>query len=252
MTINVFVEKWCHTEYDPSQEDFYVANARYVVNRGWLKGTFVNIAISIIASLIFSSITHSAAALGYAVGAAAIAYILYGLNNYWFDNIVRGVSAYVFTLAFLVWTWFRIPGVLQIIFSVIGILIFVLSSFYILKRTFKERAAFKKLSDEKEDYFNQKDADEFNQWKNEFYSQFDWYKSNESSTDDNYDNEYVSPPDPLVQKAIELFDGYLTSYETLKKRYRQLALKYHPDVGGDEELFKRIVAFYEDHKNMFN
>ena len=38
----------------------------------------------------------------------------------------------------------------------------------------------------------------------------------------------------------------------MRTRYRQLALKYHPSVGGDEELFKRIVAFYEDHKNMFD
>ena len=253
MNVNVYVEKWCHTEYDPTQEDFYVANARYVVNRGWLKGTLINIAISIVASLIFFAITHSAFAFGYIVGAVTIAFILYGLNNYWFDDIFRGVLAYVFTLGFLIWTWFRIPDVLRIILSVIGILIFVLSSFYILKRTLKERAAFNKLSDEQEDYFNQKDADDFNQWKNEFYSQFDWYEN--AATDDNNDNndnETISPPDPLVQQAIELFEGYLTSYETLKKRYRQLALKYHPDVGGDEELFKRIVAFYEDHKNMFN
>ena len=249
MNVNVYVEKWCHTEYDPTQEDFYVANARYVVNRGWLRGTFVNIAVSIVASLVFFAITHSVFAIGYAAGVFTIAYILYGLNNYWFDNIFRAVLGYVFTLIFLIWTWFKLPVALQIIFSIIGILLFISSSFYLLKRTFKERAAFNKLSDEQEDYFNKKDTEEFYEWKNEFYSHFDWY---ESETNNNYVNEYDSPPDPLVQKAKELFEGSLTSYTALKKRYRQLAKKYHPDVGGDEELFKRIVAFYEDHKDMFN
>ena len=268
MTINAYVEKWCHAEYDPTQEDFYVANARYVVNRGWLKGTFIHIGISIVASLIFFAITNSAFAIGYTVGAVTLAYLLYGLNNFWFDEIFRAVVAYVFALVFLIWTWFRIPFTLQIILSVIGILLFVSTSFYILKRTFKEKAAYQKLSDEQKDYFNKKDADDFNGWKNEFYTHFDWNESaadagtdagTDTGTDDHAGersdsghNDYRSAQDPLVQKAISLFEGSLSSFKELRTRYRQLALKYHPSVGGDEELFKRIVAFYEDHKNMFD
>ncbi len=35
------------------------------------------------------------------------------------------------------------------------------------------------------------------------------------------------------------------SLETIKQRYRTLAQRYHPDKGGDEELFKRIKLAYE-------
>ena len=35
------------------------------------------------------------------------------------------------------------------------------------------------------------------------------------------------------------------SLETIKQRYRTLAQMYHPDKGGDEELFKRIKLAYE-------
>ena len=35
------------------------------------------------------------------------------------------------------------------------------------------------------------------------------------------------------------------SLETIKQRYRTLAQMYHPDKGGDEEMFKRIKLAYE-------
>ena len=35
------------------------------------------------------------------------------------------------------------------------------------------------------------------------------------------------------------------SLETIRQRYRTLAQMYHPDKGGDEEIFKRIKLAYE-------
>ena len=37
----------------------------------------------------------------------------------------------------------------------------------------------------------------------------------------------------------------VTTKKELKSRYRQLALKNHPDKGGNEETFKKIVNSYE-------
>ena len=37
----------------------------------------------------------------------------------------------------------------------------------------------------------------------------------------------------------------LNSMEAVKKQYRKLAMKYHPDRGGDEETFKQINNEYE-------
>ncbi len=37
----------------------------------------------------------------------------------------------------------------------------------------------------------------------------------------------------------------LSSMEAVKKQYRKLAMKYHPDRGGNEEVFKQINNEYE-------
>ena len=37
----------------------------------------------------------------------------------------------------------------------------------------------------------------------------------------------------------------LNSMEAVKKQYRKLAMKYHPDRGGNEEVFKQINNEYE-------
>ena len=52
-------------------------------------------------------------------------------------------------------------------------------------------------------------------------------------------------PDPNEELAKKLFEDFGDTFADLKKRYRQLAKKYHPDVGGDEEAFKAIVSKYE-------
>ena len=38
----------------------------------------------------------------------------------------------------------------------------------------------------------------------------------------------------------------LNSMEVVKKQYRKLAMKYHPDRGGNEEVFKQINNEYEE------
>lgn len=41
------------------------------------------------------------------------------------------------------------------------------------------------------------------------------------------------------------FDG-ITTLENLKKKYRELAMKHHPDAGGDEETMKKINREYTE------
>lgn len=70
----------------------------------------------------------------------------------------------------------------------------------------------------------------------------DWYNS-----DDNYyRNRSYSPPPPRVslEEALKFF-GFesLPDADALKKRYKELALKLHPDKGGTHEVFVRFQDF---------
>lgn len=48
-----------------------------------------------------------------------------------------------------------------------------------------------------------------------------------------------------LQEAIKLFGFYSEiKQEDIKSKYRQLAKENHPDIGGDEDLFKRINEAY--------
>lgn len=42
----------------------------------------------------------------------------------------------------------------------------------------------------------------------------------------------------------------LSTMEIVKKQYRKLAMKYHPDRGGSEEIFKEINNEYEEALNI--
>jgi hypothetical protein len=50
-----------------------------------------------------------------------------------------------------------------------------------------------------------------------------------------------------LSAAWAVFDMAPTENEELiKRRFRELALRYHPDRGGSNESFRRLVAAYED------
>lgn len=67
-----------------------------------------------------------------------------------------------------------------------------------------------------------------------------WFKEKKRSTEDQ---------SPVLHDKIEESLKYFqlpkqTTYDTIKKRYRELALKYHPDKGGDLKIFQEIQEHY--------
>lgn len=58
----------------------------------------------------------------------------------------------------------------------------------------------------------------------------------------------ANPARAMVQRQQALAVLGLPSSATpddIKRRYRQLAKRYHPDLGGDQREMQRIVAAYE-------
>lgn len=59
------------------------------------------------------------------------------------------------------------------------------------------------------------------------------------------------PKQQTYNKQTSYFAGCNTK-EQLKKRHRELCMKYHPDKGGDVEIFKKMQSEYEKLKVKFN
>lgn len=58
----------------------------------------------------------------------------------------------------------------------------------------------------------------------------------------------VNPMRPIVERQQALAVLGLPSDATrqqIKRRYRELAKKYHPDRGGDQKEMRRIIAAYQ-------
>ena len=58
----------------------------------------------------------------------------------------------------------------------------------------------------------------------------------------------VNPMRPLVERQQALAVLGLppdATHQQIKRRYRELAKKYHPDKGGDQREMQRIIAAYQ-------
>lgn len=56
--------------------------------------------------------------------------------------------------------------------------------------------------------------------------------------------QYQQRPKQQTRTNTSYFTG-CTTKDQLKKRHRELCKKYHPDRGGNEEIFKKMQAEYE-------
>lgn len=68
-----------------------------------------------------------------------------------------------------------------------------------------------------------------------YHVYFQYYRENGITLKDLYD--------PKLLSMLGLSQG--AAMEDIKKRFRELALKYHPDKGGDSEKFIEILDVYK-------
>lgn len=78
---------------------------------------------------------------------------------------------------------------------------------------------------------------EFREVINEYFYNvyFEYYRENGITLNDLYD--------PTLLSMLELPNN--ATLEDVKRKFRELALKYHPDKGGDSERFIELVDIYK-------
>jgi hypothetical protein len=68
-----------------------------------------------------------------------------------------------------------------------------------------------------------------------YHVYFQYYKENGITAEGMYDNTLLSDLGLPVDSSME----------TIKSKFRELAKKYHPDLGGDSEKFIELVRTYK-------
>ncbi|OCL82485.1 J domain-containing protein [Arcobacter porcinus] len=122
-----------------------------------------------------------------------------------------------------------------------GVVLFILIAGYFLKKELKRRARnfeyqFKNFSQNQDFEFEFKEFKGFNQ--NFNFNDFNNFNNS------NYQNSFYANGSKL-NEAKDFF-GFSDSFskDEIKKRYKELAKKYHPDLnGGDEEKMKKLNDF---------
>lgn len=242
MIINEYAKRWCEEDYDIRKEDFYIKNAYWIELRNWTKGALKHIAIPIL--VFIGSFALCAAENGTLnglynglinSGIMTIAFWFYGIRKYDANCDLTDKTAYVTTAVALFLTRNRLPVWFNWIFAVATLALFVYISIVRPIRYFITKKEIKRKIAEEEKEKDDASKQSYGKWQ-EGYKAFR-YGLPEGN---------VSNDDPKLKEAKDLFEGYTSDKQTLKTRYRQLAKKHHPDMGGDEDLFKCIIQIYEE------
>ena len=82
-----------------------------------------------------------------------------------------------------------------------------------------------------------------------------WRISHDIDDERKINDKILSRYTPAIRAAIEMLEVEMnteTSFEMIKKSYRDKARKHHPDIGGDEQAFVKLNESYELLKGMYN
>ena len=125
--------------------------------------------------------------------------------------------------------------VAQLIVTWIGFMIHPLLGLFLLLAYISDWLGFTKEKD-------------YNKNRKRTNSYFDDRPKNEQKKEENKRQQKKTQqerPRPNQQQKTSGFFTGCTTREQLKKRHRELCKKYHPDKGGDIEVFKKMQAEYE-------
>ena len=240
MDINKYVKMWCDEDYDVRDEQFFFDNAKYVVYNQWDRAiAWHRIIILIISAItcflrfdgIVTGLTHGLSM----VAVMTVAFWLKSVTEYDENDPDAATKTYVISLIFL-WMLKRRLGTIWLsVMAIVGLFLFI-KMMIIDKQKYSDfiKQMGKRL-DEMAAEEEKREREEFKRWEEDYKS----YRYGLPEFETNYS-------DPMMDQARHMFDGYTEDKQMLKTRYRQLAKQYHPDKGGDTNLFQCIVAVYEE------
>lgn len=238
MRINKYVREWYDESYDINQEDFYVENAKWTLAKEWIRGGRKNGIITAIICF-FYYITHMYMETNLLdtlciLSALTFAYFFYAIRDYDYNDGM-GVGIHISMLLFFKLTKPHVTVIGLWLFAIIGFVLYIYLTFVKPISLARVKASMKSKMKEKEENEEQTDRENYKQWESAYKS----YRYGLPEQD-------IRKGDPLYEEAKKLFDGYTATKELLKNRYRMLAKKYHPDNGGDENMFQYISKVYDD------
>ena len=247
MRTNNDARVWCSENYDRNDEAHYIKNAKRIVLQEWtysLKHAIVSVILVFLATIL-GIIDHPLLW----IAAMQIGFVFYGIFYYCHNDQGAGYALYLASLIYFIRKMKESPAASQSLFVLIGFALIVGSIMFNIyyKKTLYNFASKRQWSS---------DEEEFEAWKRKYYNQGSefhreesYYNDYNSGQNNNYQSNSYSEEHKTVdhnaEKAKELFADFGTTYAELKKRYRKLALEYHPDHGGDNHLFAAIVGEYE-------
>lgn len=241
MIIDNYVKRWCYEEYDLKDEDFFIQQAYWTVNRGWNAGAVKHGIIAAIVSSLYACFTtspiYNALVL---LSVMTVSFILHGLRKYDAQKWGTGVFVYFTSLIVMLLSRKYISEAIQWIFAIVGLVGYVYLTFVKPIRFRKVTKELKKKIIEMEEREETEDKQFYEQWEADYKAYREGLPMFETSNED-----------PDMIKARKLFEGFENSKEALKTRYRTLAKKEHPDNGGDEHMFACIVDVYEELSQKF-
>ena len=104
------------------------------------------------------------------------------------------------------------------------------------QKEFEEEAKWRRMEQE---FQEQKRREEFYRRSQEANYQYQWYGAGY----DDYQQSKNTRSDNIKEAYAFFGINYGSGVDEVKKAYRKLALKYHPDRGGSEEKFKQLVRY---------
>lgn len=241
MTINEYVKKWCDEDYDIRQEDFFVENAYYVAKREWAISGIKHGVFALFVAL-FTMWVHFASPesilSGFVnMGILTVCFWFYGIRNYDANCVTTGLGFYIMMAILLFITKGKVSTLTQILFAILSCAAWGYLTIFQPIQFFKIAKKMKQKMDEVEREEEEASKQGYAGWEAEYKSYRYGLPEPEVPPSDE---------DPMMTEARKMFEGYTENKQMLKTRYRQLAKKYHPDLGGDEKMCRCVIAVYEE------